>query len=1022
MARAAERRALTSASFLPWALHCTILVHFYSIAQFLYSSCTLLVQLKERGNLFVLVALPEPISPKLFSRIMLTSNSYKGRVARVTKAMASLGVVENSWSVILDDTVDKHAGPFSDGTPNGPLGFVPTTQGRYLKVLFYSTKADAWEESAVVGGLRPDETEETKVARRNRSLSAGSWQLSMMSCGRMGIGLVEGERNLDGSRMQGGVLVPASTYTLTWEKESLLLAVENSKCSMVGTESSGFPDVVEGAIKHTKAKVVAVNGEVVTIDVLRESGGASQWVQVIWQMDSAKLYFAAQADPLDGTLRCDAFPAITRWAREAGALSTLLDSGRVVQVRFVLMAAAAAGLLPLVKWDIIKSGGAGELRAALADFVPKLEKKLSALVPVKDAVAEARRMAGLNESDPISPRSIGLAVQEFKKPETRGGGFGSASDAAPVFDLGGAASGCVVLDVGSSVVSDGASAGAVAGGASVMAASTLGDAPSLTLDAELRAKRGADEELWYADYARCFARAASLESFDAFVRMSALTTMEDEGFRETILNSGSRAEVHLACASALDAFLRSLGAVAAPATLQQLVPSRGSGAGLNAAALQQVLSSLAARKAPAAGPTMPQQIVVMPQTELQGVPDVSQQEVLSLGQDALEVVQSTQLREELQSLSNLEATGDYARLFQACSNAGAPLRRLLGSAEDVMRVFMQKQWPNQLSTAALGVRSALERRIWVSVLGSTAADPSADAQRAYKFLRQGRLSKARPSLLVKGSCTSSVEDPLSFLASLPAGQQTAELLAVFARMTLALQVAFPAQSLVTGRFFLALQIWILEQRNLGASWSTLSAWYAGLLRKADRRVDRYAMRQAASLDPLDPAWITDQAASYTAEYLAARAPEMAQSAASKLHEEAGGSATVRQKELRAFVQAELARQKPGIKKPEPGKGGIKRTAEKEAADKAKKAKKEADDAARQAGGQLVRGTGESGKAVADKSVYLNATTGKFKTQNLPELRGELKQELGEWQGKDPCVFFHINGKCSHSAQKCHFYH
>ena len=68
MARAAERRALTSASFLPWALHCTILVHFYYIAQFLYSSCTLLVQLKERGNLFVLVAPPEPISPKLFSR------------------------------------------------------------------------------------------------------------------------------------------------------------------------------------------------------------------------------------------------------------------------------------------------------------------------------------------------------------------------------------------------------------------------------------------------------------------------------------------------------------------------------------------------------------------------------------------------------------------------------------------------------------------------------------------------------------------------------------------------------------------------------------------------------------------------------------------------------------------------------------------------------------------------------------------------------------------------------------------
>ena len=38
------------------------------------------------------------------------------------------------------------------------------------------------------------------------------------------------------------------------------------------------------------------------------------------------------------------------------------------------------------------------------------------------------------------------------------------------------------------------------------------------------------------------------------------------------------------------------------------------------------------------------------------------------------------------------------------------------------------------------------------------------------------------------------------------------------------------------------------------------------------------------------------------------------------------------------------------------------------------------------------------------------------------LRAELKQELGDFQGKDPCVFFHITGKCTHSAQKCHFYH
>ena len=86
---------------------------------------------------------------------MPTANSHKGRVAQVTKAMVSLGVVENMWSVVLDDSVEGHAGPFADGTANGPLGFVPTAQGRYLKVLFYSTKADAWNRSQGSSRISP---------------------------------------------------------------------------------------------------------------------------------------------------------------------------------------------------------------------------------------------------------------------------------------------------------------------------------------------------------------------------------------------------------------------------------------------------------------------------------------------------------------------------------------------------------------------------------------------------------------------------------------------------------------------------------------------------------------------------------------------------------------------------------------------------------------------------------------------------------------------------------------------------
>ena len=220
------------------------------------------------------------------------------------------------------------------------------------------------------------------------------------------------------------------------------------------------------------------------------------------------------------------------------------------------------------------------------------------------------------------------------------------------------------------------------------------------------------------------------------------------------------------------------------------------------------------------------------------------------------------------------------------NGVGAPLQRILSTpaVSELSKVISNAQWPDEMTQQVLMVRSSLERRIAVGVFGSAATDLDADQRKCFAHLRQGHLGRARPSLLVKGAGASTQADPLSFLLKLESGQQEAALCGAFLLMIAALQVAFPAQAATSMRFMGKVQRWIHEQRGAGASWTALSAWYAGLCKRADRRVEKVLQRTADTLSTLDTAWIGDAGADYNAAYNVARAPELAASAAAKQRE------------------------------------------------------------------------------------------------------------------------------------------
>ena len=314
----------------------------------------------------------------------------------------------------------------------------------------------------------------------------------------------------------------------------------------------------------------------------------------------------------------------------------------------------------------------------------------------------------------------------------------------------------------------------------------------------------------------------------------------------------------------------------------------------------------------------------------------------------------------------------------------------------------------------------------ITMHGAAAAEPPANALKAYKALKLGCMSDARPGLLVDGASSSTKNTPLLFLNDMPAGQQDAALLFVIMLLMTAMHCCRPERAPVISRWFLALADFIRKERARGATWAALSPFWRDLMKRADLRVDAFLLHMAADVGNLDPAWITDPTASYSAAYAVARAPEIALKAAQDMHAQHSKADAGASKQLDAQLERLLKAR--GLGGGKGGKGGDKSKGKGGKGGDATKPEP-ATGTKRDRGGKALTNTagqllltnkvGASGKSPSDKEKFLSG--GVFKVP-CAETKVALLKDMGQWKGMDPCPFFHLSSKDCRDGDKCVMYH
>ena len=379
-----------------------------------------------------------------------------------------------------------------------------------------------------------------------------------------------------------------------------------------------------------------------------------------------------------------------------------------------------------------------------------------------------------------------------------------------------------------------------------------------------------------------FGAAQSEEEFDLFIRNSSMFTL-DGIVRLALLTDvrGSR----LALAAALEAKL-----VQTACDVGSVIAMLG--AGRTSTQLLDTFRALVesgravAGAAPAAAPAAAPVVVRIGDTELPDGDD--RPEAVALSRDVSEMAKSQTMCARLRTLG--DAVNDVNMLFNATvgPETGAPLRRVLETPQETMlsKALVRHQMPDDLVQIIQLVRAALARRVLLGVFGSAAAEQTPQVKQCVSALRQGLLGRARPGLLIPSAGASSAEDPLSFLDNMTDG--AGSLAMAFMYMQNALCIAFPSQAADTLRWFVAAQRFVTDERGDGASWKLLSAWWAGVCKACDRRVERVVQREIVSLRALDVEILTASAARYVVIYRQARSVEMAKSARDEVEDAGGG--------------------------------------------------------------------------------------------------------------------------------------
>ena len=218
---------------------------------------------------------------------------FKGRIAQVTKANAARGLTEGLWAVVCSEGLyDKDAATVS--------------KAKLLDAVFYTTKAEAYEESAFLLGKRPNEVAAETAHRRGRATGGAVIEgLSLAVCGNMGIGRVAGEYNSAGSRLDSG---GNQARVAQSPAELAVAAVEAQQACLVGKLSDAYPHVFQGAVTMRKAKIVAEEQSHVTVQLINTDGSAGGQAKVTKEL--ALNVFGQPIDPLGHALECASWPVI----------------------------------------------------------------------------------------------------------------------------------------------------------------------------------------------------------------------------------------------------------------------------------------------------------------------------------------------------------------------------------------------------------------------------------------------------------------------------------------------------------------------------------------------------------------------------------------------------------------------------------------------------------------------------------------------------------------------------------------
>ena len=989
----------------------------------------------------------EAIEPKL------------GRVAPTTRADKGNAIAAGEFSVLASH------GLFSLEVENRS-GMRQAK--RYGELRFFVDQDDAMEESAFLVGKRDGELPNVTAARRARSTGNKIFKMDAGALGRLGIGLVAGIVNSAGTRHGTGA---AGIVQAGDPVAMAVAAVDELRPSYLGmmVDKFMFTDV-DGQMDVRRAKVIAERPDGgVTMAVLNEQG--VQDSTSVFSAATAVKLLGQPADPVGACVNCADWPGLAKFVESIDPTSVFAEErggARKMKLRAALRLLAAAGVAPADDIATLPSLAGDEEAVMIASWFVAFDEKLrllasngalgSTFAELDEIIRKARACRAFGEQ--LDERHIAQAMLDASAGLPKDVTLVGALDSLPM-----SAAACVTprvlnLSSASSVrhVSFDARAQAASGGA--------GAAPTPPAEAPAR-RAGAEAIPSTSAFAMAFFSAArSNEEFDIFIRNASMYTLEPQLRRALLVDvQGSRA----ALAAALESKLAQTMGACDPSSSALLQAEIGSLLGVARTSTQlldtfrsivesgRTASGAAQAHAPAAAPI----VVRVGDTTLPEGED--RPEAVALSRDVHEVASTAAARGQLASLGSM--THDPNTLFSAASSSatGAPLRRLLETQQDTMlaKALVHHQMPDDLVQTIQQIRAALARRVLLGVFGSAAAEQTPHVKQCFAALRQGLLGKARPGLLVASAGASSVEDPLSFLDTMTDG--AGALATALMYMQTALCVAFPMQADKTMRWFVEVQRWFTDERGRGASWRLLSAWWAGVCRACDRRVERVVQREVGVLQPLDRNVIDNQVAAYNMAYHQGRALEMASAAASEIASAGGG--------VQAVVDRAVALALKGrTPKGRGGGGGGDDAGKGSGGGDGKKRKRggrgssggassssggggggNGGGAAQGGGGggggsgggsgagnggassngngggnggaQLAivdKSGGLSGRSVADKSKYWKEGD----AWNLTEICTALNNDFGaKIDGKGACPFFHVGKQgCKFKPNECKFYH